>query len=289
MSKQRHYYVPESSQWPIVASLGLFVFLSGVANWIHGHFAGLIVTVLGTSILIYMMVGWFGDVIMESRAGCYGVQVDRSFRWGMIWFIFSEICFFGVFFGALFYARLISVPNLSGNGFSMTHFVLWPHFLGQWPLLVNPNNHTYLGPDGIMFAWGLPALNTLLLLTSGVTITWAHWALKMNQCKQLLIAMFSTVSLGVIFLCCQIYEYYEAYHHLGLTLDSGIYGTTFFMLTGFHGLHVTLGTIMLMVITRRCFLGHFSKSNHFAFEAVAWYWHFVDVVWLFLFVFVYWL
>ena len=140
-----------------------------------------------------------------------------------------------------------------------------------------------------MEAWGLPTLNTLILLTSGVTVTWAHWALKKMNRSQLILGLLLTVVLGITFLCLQAFEYGHAYEELGLSLDSGIYGTTFFMLTGFHGAHVTLGTIMLMVILVRAIKGHFSPHNHFAFEGVAWYWHFVDVVWLFLYIFVYWL
>ena len=171
----------------------------------------------------------------------------------------------------------------------MTHFTLWSDFKANWPLLVNPNNQVFMGADKAMGAWGLAAINTLILLTSGVTITWAHWALKYFKRPQLLVAMALTIALGVLFLSLQAYEYHEAYTEYQLTLDAGIYGTTFFMLTGFHGLHVTIGTIMLMVILWRCYKGHFTPQRHFAFEAVAWYWHFVDVVWLFLFVFVYWL
>src|SRR5690606_25907847 len=140
-----------------------------------------------------------------------------------------------------------------------------------------------------MAAWGIPALNTLILLTSGATVTWAHWGLLKENRGQLITGLFLTVALGIMFLGFQAYEYVHAYTELGLTLGTGIYGSTFFMLTGFHGFHVTVGTIMLMVILGRAIKGHFSPHNHFGFEAVAWYWHFVDVVWLGLFIFVYWL
>ena len=238
-----------------------------------------------------MLFGWFRDVVDESMAGLYSKQVDHSFRWGMSWFIFSEVMFFVAFFGALFYARELSIPWLSGQGSHsvLTHYLLWPDFKAHWPLLVNPDPSKFLGPKYAMGPWGLPAINTTLLLTSGVTITWAHWALQKNHRTSLLWGLGLTVLLGVLFLACQIFEYHHAYEALGLTLDSGIYGTTFFMLTGFHGAHVTIGTLMLIVIWLRCKRGHFSPEKHFAFEAVAWYWHFVDVVWLFLFVFVYWL
>lgn len=283
------YYIPQPSHWPLVGSVGLTTTLVGAASWLHHDWYGPYVFTLGLGILIFMMAGWFGQVIYENQKGLYDLQVDRSFRWGMCWFIFSEVCFFGAFFGALFFTRFWSIPILGGEYYPITHITLWDTFKATWPLLKNPNNQTFVGATEAMGAWGLAAVNTIILLTSGATITWAHWALKLNHRKQLLIAMVITISLGVVFLVCQSYEYYDAYVEKGLTLDAGIYGTTFFMLTGFHGLHVTIGTIMLIVITARCAKGHFTPERHFAFEGVAWYWHFVDVVWLFLFIFVYWL
>lgn len=283
------YYVPKPSHWPLVGSFGLTSTLVGAASWLHHDWYGPYVFTLGLIIIFFMMFGWFGQVIYENQKGLYDLQVDRSFRWGMCWFIFSEVCFFGAFFGALFFTRFWSVPVLGGEIHPITHLTLWDQFQAKWPLLVNPNNNIFVGAKEGMQAWGLAALNTLILLTSGVTITWAHWALKLEKRTQLVIAMVLTISLGLLFLMLQASEYYEAYHAMNLTLDAGIYGTTFFMLTGFHGLHVTIGTIMLIVILLRCIKGHFTPERHFAFEAVAWYWHFVDVVWLFLFVFVYWL
>jgi cytochrome c oxidase subunit 3 len=203
----------------------------------------------------------------------------------MMWFIFSEVMFFAAFFGALFYARTFVLPWLSGEGDgAFTNQYLWQGYVAGWP-----DN----GPAGIggafetIPAWGLPLINTLILLSSGVTITLAHHALKANARKALLWWLGATVLLGVFFLALQAEEYIHAYTELNLTLGSGIYGSTFFMLTGFHGMHVMLGTIMLAVMWLRCAKGHFSKDHHFAFEAVAWYWHFVDVVWLLLFLFVY--
>lgn len=283
------YYVPKPSHWPLVASTGLTTFLVGTASWLHNDWYGPYLFLLGLGILVFMMFGWFGQVIYENQKGLFDLQVDRSFRWGMCWFIFSEVCFFGAFFGALFFTRYWSVPILGGEMHPITHITLWPDFKNVWPLLQNPNNLRFAGATEAMGAWGLAAINTIILLTSGVTITWAHWALKLVKRQQLIIAMCCTIALGISFLLLQAYEYYEAYTHMNLTLGAGIYGTTFFMLTGFHGLHVTIGTIMLIVILFRCFYGHFTPERHFAFEAVAWYWHFVDVVWLFLFIFVYWL
>ncbi len=289
MGDHGSYYIPKPSHWPLVGSIGLTTMLVGAASWLHTDWYGPYVFTIGLGILVFMMFGWFGQVIYENQKGVYDLQVDRSFRWAMSWFIFSEVCFFAAFFGALFFARWWSVPLLAGEMHPITHLTLWADFKANWPLLVNPNNKIFVGAAEGMGAWGLAAINTLILLTSGATITWAHWALKLNKRHQLNIAMMFTIGLGVVFLFLQAHEYYDAYTELNLTLDAGIYGTTFFMLTGFHGLHVTIGTIMLIVILVRCMRGHFSPERHFAFEAAAWYWHFVDVVWLFLFIFVYWL
>ena len=285
------YYIPKPSHWPLVASTGLITTLVGAASWMHVDWYGPYLFALGLVILTVMMFGWFGQVIYENQKNVYDLQVDRSFRWGMCWFIFSEVCFFSAFFGALFFSRYWSVPMLGGELplHPATHATLWPSFQATWPLLSNPDNQVFAGAHEKMGAWGLAAINTVILLTSGVTVTWAHWALKLNKRYQLNIGLLFTVLLGLSFLSLQAYEYHEAYTEMNLTLNAGIYGTTFFMLTGFHGLHVTIGTLMLAVILVRAIRGHFTPERHFAFEAVAWYWHFVDVVWLFLFIFVYWL
>lgn len=283
------YYVPERSHWPLVGSAGLFCLAMGVAQLLQDNpYTGFGFLIPGALIILYMTYGWFQDVILENRQGLHSRQMDRSYRWGMFWFIFSEVMFFGAFFGALFYIRLYSIPALGGaNSNAVTHELLWPEFQAMWPLYMNPNNTEYQGPLNILHAWGIPVLNTALLLSSAVSLTWAHWALLSDKRKQTIIGMAITIVLGVIFLGCQAYEYHLAFAHDQLTLASGIYGSTFFMLTGFHGLHVTVGTIMLSVILHRLIRGDFSSQAHFGFEAAAWYWHFVDVVWLLLFVFVY--
>ncbi|HDP90319.1 MAG TPA: cytochrome c oxidase subunit 3 [Thioalkalivibrio sp.] len=281
------YYIPHGSHWPLVGSVGLTTLLVGFASWLNGAEFGQLLMLAGVVITLVMMFGWFGTVVRESQSGIYNAQVDLSFRWGMFWFIFSEVMFFAAFFGALFYARQYSVPWLGGEGDgAMTNSVLWPSFEAAWPT-AGPGEVG--GEFEIMGAWGIPALNTAILLTSGATLTWAHHALKEDKRGQLALGLLVTVLLGVIFLGFQAYEYGHAYSDLNLKLSSGIYGSTFFMLTGFHGLHVTIGAIMLAIMLIRVLKGHFTSKNHFAFEAAAWYWHFVDVVWLGLFIFVYWL
>jgi cytochrome c oxidase subunit III len=279
------YYVPHGTRWPILGSFGLFFTVGGAGLWLNEVSAGKFVMAIGIACLLSMMFGWFRTVIGESISGIYSKQVDTSFRMGMMWFIFSEVMFFAAFFGALFYARNFSVPWMGGEGDgALTNYFLWNGYAPAWP--TNGPGHVG-GNFETMPAWGVPLLNTLILLTSGVTITIAHHALRAGNRKQLLIWLGATVLLGALFLNFQAHEYMEAYGDLNLKLSSGIYGSTFFMLTGFHGLHVTLGAIMLTVIWFRCLKGHFDRDHHFAFEAVAWYWHFVDVVWLGLFLFVY--
>lgn len=283
------YYVPQPNFWPVVGCAGLFLMLTGAGHWLHYVWYGPYLFSLGLVTLILMMFGWFATVIHENNAGCFSRQEDQSFRWGMTWFIFSEVLFFACFFGALFFTRLWTVPELGGEVHSITHILIWPDFTADWPLLKNPDNYRFTGARSLGNTWGIPALNTALLLSSGVTITIAHWGLRSSKQTVLVISMVLTIALGITFLVCQGNEYHEAYNRHGLTLNAGIYGSLFFLLTGFHGAHVTIGTTMLMVILCRSALGHFTPERHFAFQAVAWYWHFVDVVWLFLFVFVYWL
>src|SRR5579863_2252914 len=279
------YYVPHGTHWPILGSFGMLFTLGGAALWLNEVMIGKLSMLLGVAILIFMIFGWFGTVIRESISGTYNKQVDTSFRMGMMWFIFSEVMFFAAFFGALFYARALAVPWIGGEGDgALTNFFLWKGYAPAWP--TNGPEHIG-GAFETMPAWGVPLLNTLILLSSGVTVTIAHHALRAGKRTQLLIFLGATVLLGATFLWYQAHEYLEAYTTLNLTLGSGVYGSTFFMLTGFHGLHVTLGTIMLIVIWLRCARGHFDRDHHFGFEAVAWYWHFVDVVWLGLFLFVY--
>jgi cytochrome c oxidase subunit 3 len=276
-----HYFVPAASNYSTTLSMGIFFMALGLILKVNAVPEGAWGMPLGALMIVYVLFGWFGEIIRENLNGSYTQWEDRSYRTGMVWFIFSEVMFFACFFGVLYYARMISLPELASYEDAINPY---KGFTAAWP-----SSGPMGDPFESMGPWGIPAVNTLLLLTSGATLTWAHWGLIKNKRAHLIWGLVFTVLLGMIFLGFQVYEYVHAYSELGLTLGAGIYGATFFILTGFHGMHVTLGTIMLAVILGRCLKGHFSEHNHFAFEAVAWYWHFVDVVWLILFVFVYWL
>ena len=282
LNQSARYYIPEPSRWPIFGSFALLAMALGATSWFNGAGWGKYLLFAGLLVLFYMLAGWFSSVAHESEGGLYNKQVDASFRWAMSWFIFSEVMFFAAFFGALFYMRVLAVPDL---GSLESQQLIWPGFKADWPAS-GPGIREQFTPMG---AWGLPAINTLILLTSGVTITIAHWGLLKNHRAQLIWGLVATIGLGMLFLSLQIYEYAHAYGELNLKLTMGAYGTTFFMLTGFHGFHVTIGTIMLIVILFRSVAGHFRPEHHFGFEGVAWYWHFVDVVWLLLFILVYWI
>jgi cytochrome c oxidase subunit 3 len=275
------YYVPQPSRWPITGACALLICLLGAATWINRGTAGPYILAAGAALLVYMLFGWFGAVIRESEAGLYNAQVDRSYRWAMGWFIFSETLFFAAFFAALFYLRWHAVPDLASGDTSE----LWPGFKGRWPTM-GPGIEGQLTP---MRPTGVPLINTVILLTSAGTLLWAHRGLQKGARRQLTLGLFATVALGVIFLVLQFGEHYRAWTESGLTLGSGVYGGTFFMLTGFHGLHVAIGATVLSVILVRGLRGDFTPDNQFAFQAASWYWQFVDVVWLLMYVLVYWL
>lgn len=279
-----HYFIPQPSRYPALAGLALLFFGGGMSLWVNGYAAGPWSILAGVLGLLTVLYYWFGDAIVESEGGQYSKRVDVSYRWSMSWFIFSEVMFFAAFFGALFYARSITMPLLADE----THaWVLWPNFKAVWPNLGAVagavESFTPMGP------FPIPTINTLLLLSSGVTLTISHHALIANQRQKAALWLFITILLGATFMGFQAYEYFHAYTELNLKLSSGIYGSTFFMLTGFHGFHVTMGAIMLSVVLRRLLRGDFTATHHFAFEGAAWYWHFVDVVWLGLYVVVYWM
>ncbi|MBB2486626.1 cytochrome c oxidase subunit 3 [Mitsuaria sp. WAJ17] len=283
-----YYFVPGPSRHPVMAAIGLFFVILGAGQWINDHQWGAYSLAFGLLWWAFVLKQWFGDAIRESEGGLYSDRIDVSFRWSMSWFIFSEVMFFAAFFGALYWARVHSVPGLG----SLENQLLWPDFKALWPSMAagataspagTVEAFTTMGP------WPLPTINTALLLTSGVTLTIAHHALIAGNRGKTIAFMWITVLLGITFLCVQGYEYAHAYHELNLKLSSGIYGSTFFMLTGFHGFHVFVGMLMLLFITLRLQKGHFTSDRHFGFEGAAWYWHFVDVVWLGLYAVVYWM
>ena len=283
-----YYYVPNPSSHPVMASIGLFFVILGASQWINGSSWGAWSLAFGMAWWLGTLFQWFREAVAESEGGLYGRKVDLSFRWSMSWFIFSEVMFFGAFFTALWWARAHSVPGLG----SLENALLWPDFKAVWPTFaagVTASPADIIEPFTTMTPFWLPTINTALLLSSGVTLTIAHHALIENHRGRTIAFMWATVLLGIVFLGVQGYEYAHAYSDLNLKLTSGVYGSTFYMLTGFHGFHVLVGMLMLLFITLRLQKGHFTPGNHFGFEGAAWYWHFVDVVWLGLYILVYWL
>jgi cytochrome c oxidase subunit III len=283
-----YYYVPHSSSHPVMAAIGLFFVILGAGQWINGAGWGAISLAIGLVWWLFTLYRWFGDAIHETNSGLYGRKIDLSYRWSMAWFIFSEVMFFGAFFSALWWARAHSVPMLGDS----ENALLWPDFKAVWPTLAAGATTSPAGiiePFETMTPFWLPTINTALLLSSGVTLTIAHHAIQHDDRSKTIKYMWATVILGIIFLFVQGYEYAHAWSGMNLKLSSGVYGSTFYMLTGFHGFHVFVGMLMLLFITLRLQKGHFSAKSHFGFEGAAWYWHFVDVVWLGLYILVYWM
>ena len=263
-SKHHDYHLVNPSPWPFIASVGAFVMAFGAIEWFHGLSLWWLMPI-GLAIILYTMFGWWRDVIREGHQGDHTPVVQLHLRYGMILFIASEVMFFVAWFWAFFDASLFTGEHIQEARLAFTG--------GHWP------------PQGIEVfdPWHLPLINTLILLTSGTTVTWAHHALLHNDRKGLVQGLLATVILGLIFTCVQAYEY----HHAAFSFAGNIYGATFFMATGFHGFHVIVGTIFLIVCLIRSMRGDFTPKAHFGFEAAAWYWHFVDVVWLFLFASIY--
>ena len=283
-----YYFVPAPSRHPVLVACGLFMVIFGAAQWVNGAGWGSYVLLAGVVLWLTVLFQWFRQAIGESESGQYSDRVDVSFRWSMSWFIFSEVMFFAAFFGALYWARVHALPALG----DLDHQILWPDFKAIWPSAgggVTASPADIVEPFTTIGPWPLPTINTALLLTSGVTLTIAHHALIAGQRSKTIAWMCITVILGATFVGVQAFEYMHAYQDLNLKLSSGIFGSTFFMLTGFHGFHVFVGMLMLSFITLRLAKGHFTPERHFGFEGAAWYWHFVDVVWLGLYFLVYWL
>lgn len=286
------YYVPESSRLPIAMAFTLFLLALGTAGVLQ-HVAGIqenprSVWVLSAGLVLFVTVlaVWFTKTSREHMMGLNSEQLQISYRQCMKWFIVSETMFFAAFFGGLFYVRTFELQWMAGQGAKAATGLLYEGFEYTWPLLVNPDSSAVQGPAKAMH-WTIPLINTILLVTSSVTLTLSHHALRAGHRKLVAKWLLATIVLASVFLGFQMYEYYEAYAHLGLTLDSGIYGSTFFILTGFHGIHVFMGTVILIALYFRVLKGHFNGPDHFGYEAGAWYWHFVDVIWVMLFFVVY--
>ena len=277
-----YYFIPGESPHPIRTSISLLLCLFGAALWINSYTVGYWTFLTGVGCLFVSLYLWFRQAIEESEAGLNSKRVDSAYRWSMAWFIFSEVMFFSAFFFTLWYMREVTTPWLS----NLDHqILLWPDFSGTWP---------NLGPAGVVEEYKtvgpfwLPTINTALLLTSGLTLTISHHALRAAKRGSAIFWLGLTVALGLTFIFCQSYEYMHAYRDLNLRFDSGAFGSIFYMLTGFHGFHVILGSVFLTVVLLRMIRGHFTADHHFGFEGAAWYWHFVDVVWLGLYIYVYW-
>jgi len=310
------YYVPEKSKLAVCATIGLVLSIFGAASIMNDMTFGnpdepsssWAIFLFGLFFFVATLFAWFRTTIRENIAGLNSAQLKKSYVLGMFWFIFSEVMFFFAFFGALFYVRTLVGPWLAGEGVGRMNELLWPGFDYSWPMMTTPqeavggaaaqpiaNNGSFTSAETSMafsqasawYKW-LPLWNTIILLSSSVTVHIAHLGLLNGDKRKFNLWLGLTVLLGMIFVVVQAYEYYEAYAHFGLTLNSGIYGSTFFMLTGFHGFHVAMGMTMLLIQWLRSVRGgHFTAEDHFGFEASSWYWHFVDVVWVFLFLFVY--
>jgi cytochrome c oxidase subunit 3 len=275
-SKNHDYHLVDPSPWPFLASVGAFLMaIGGIAfmrfaagkefDLFGTNIAGRGIFFVGLAIVLYVMIGWWRDTIKESQQGHHTRVVSLHLRYGMILFIASEVMFFVAWFWAFFDASLFVGEAIQYQRVEATG--------GVWP----PHGIEVFDP------WHLPLLNTLILLTSGTTVTWAHHALLHNDRQGLKWGLILTVVLGVIFTICQIYEY----GHAAFAFSGNIYGATFYMATGFHGFHVFVGTVFLLVCLIRAMAGQMTPEKHFGFEAAAWYWHFVDVVWLFLFATIY--
>lgn len=314
VTQHEKYYVPEKSAMAVLATVGLILSTFGAATAMNQATFGdgeasYTTMYVGLCIFAAVLFSWFKTAIQENIAGMNSAQLKKSYVIGMFWFIFSEVMFFAAFFGALFYVRTLAGPWLAGEGEGGTwNHLLWEGFEYSWPMMQTPqeavggvgnqlmaNMGTFTSAEKSMdfsevsawYLW-LPMWNTIVLLTSSATVHIAHEGLLSGNKKRFNLWLGITVALGILFVGLQILEYYEAYAHYGLTLNSGIYGSTFFMLTGFHGFHVVMGTVMLAIqLYRSVVAGHFSADDHFGFEASSWYWHFVDVVWVMLYLFVY--
>jgi cytochrome c oxidase subunit 3 len=259
-NQQKHpFHLVDPSPWPFVTAVGAFTATFGGVMYMHMYQGGGFLLTLGILTILYVMYVWWRDIVREGTfEGQHTEAVQQGLRMGMILFIVSEVMFFFAFFWAFFHSSLSPVPEIGG---------VWP-------------------PEGIQILspWEVPLLNTVILLTSGATVTWAHHAIVAGDRNQALTSLIATIGLAIVFTALQGFEYLTA----PFSISDSVYGSTFYLTTGFHGFHVFIGTCFLAVCTVRLYLHHFTRQHHFGFEAAAWYWHFVDVVWLFLFITIYW-
>jgi cytochrome c oxidase subunit III len=282
------YYVPEFSAWPIIGSIGLLLFAVGSLNIESGW--GEVVSILGALILIFMLGGWFRAVIKESEAGLYDAQMHRTFRWGLFWFLFCEFAFFGTIVGAMIYVRFFSVPWLAGQaagGSVMTHYILWPNFQNVWPVVSNPAPYLFAGLKASPMAWGIPALNTIIMAISGGVSIAAFAGIKKGNTWMGPVGLLLSIILGIIFLFFQLHYFAVVSAALGLTVNSGIYGSLFFMFSAFFILHVIVGLLILSVVLVRTAMGHFKDGNYFSFELATWFWTFITIIWIIAFIFMF--
>jgi len=257
---QKHpFHLVDPSPWPLVAAIGGFTMTSGGVMYMHNYIGGGSIFLLGVFITLFVMFTWWRDIVREGTLeGQHTYDVQLGLRMGMLLFIVSEVMFFFAFFWAFFHSSLS--PTFDTGAY--------------WPVEGIP----------VMNPWEIPLLNTILLLSSGMTVTWAHHAIVAGARREALVGLIGTVILAIIFTALQGFEYM----HAPFTISDGVYGSCFYLATGFHGFHVFIGTVFLAICTIRLMYHHFTREHHFGFEAAAWYWHFVDVVWLFLFVTIYW-
>jgi cytochrome c oxidase subunit III len=278
------YFVPEYSALPIIGSIGLLFFALGTLNvtslW------GASFSILGALILVFMLASWFRSIIKENRAGLYSTQMDRTFRWGLFWFLFTEFFFFATLTGALITLRFFSIPFYAGavnsSASLLTHYLIWPNFKSTWPLLVNPST-VFSGAKEAAFGWGLPFLYTLILTLSGALTTLSLIANKRGMKLASVTGLLLSIILGISFLFLQ-FQFSSGLVRQGLTIGSGIYGSLFFVLIGFHTLHVIVGLIILSIVLIRCAAGHFANGKDFTFETAAWFWGFICIVWLVIYI-----
>ncbi|HEU0188605.1 MAG TPA: cytochrome c oxidase subunit 3 [Gallionella sp.] len=275
-----HYYVPPPSSYPVIIDLGLFILALGFVLRLSAIDPGVIPILAGAAVILYGAFGWLGKIICENEAGNYRPWEDRSFRIGMAYFILSELAFFGAFLMALMYMRAFVLPSLASMD---PHFTLWPDFKGEWPS-GGPKSQAFT-PLG---AWGLPAVNSILILASSASLMWARKGLSTSNRGQMVAGLAMAIALGVVFLFQQAMEYRHA-AKLGITLASGVYGTNLYMLTGVHGIHMLAGIIMLAVLLLRAFHGHFKAESHVGLDLVTWYWNFaIAIPGLLVFIYFYW-